>query len=185
MTVRTTMAELIVDLRAMTDAGTSDYTVGGVTFWSDQQLQDVLDGRRAAVRFIQMSAQPDYANGAFSYTDYILPAENMEGGTLLQVLDNTGGTVGGWTFDRNRGVVTFATDQAGASRFVTGRSYNVNLAAADVWRKKAAHYATAYDVSTDNHSLKRSQLIQHCQAMAREFEARGGPASITMERGDC
>jgi hypothetical protein len=68
---------------------------------------------------------------------------------------------------------------------VTGRSYNVNLAAADVWRKKAAHYATAYDVSTDNHSLKRSQLIQHCQVMAREFEARGGPASVTMERGDC
>lgn len=187
MTVRTTMADLILDLRALTDASTSDYTAGGVTFWSDQQLQDALDGRRQAVRFIEMSAQPDYANGAFSYTDYILPAENMEGGTVLQVLDNTGAAVGTalWSFDRNRGVVTFTADTAGASRFVTGRSYNVNLAAADVWRKKAAHYATAYDVSTDNHSLKRSQLIQHCQAMAREFEARGGPASVTMERGDC
>ena len=59
MTVRTTMAELITDLRALTDASTSDYTAGGVTFWSDQQLQDILDGRRTAVRFIQMSAQPD------------------------------------------------------------------------------------------------------------------------------
>jgi hypothetical protein len=185
MTVRDTMAELILDLRALTDAGTSDYTVGGVSYWSDQQLQDALDRRRIALRFVEMEAQSDYANGAYTYTDYILPAENMEGGTALIIQDNTGGTVGGWTFDRNRGVVTFATDQAGASRFVTGRSYNVNLAAADVWRKKASHYAAAYDVSTDNHSLKRSQLIQHCQAMAREFEARGGPASITMERGDC
>ncbi|NMC35062.1 MAG: hypothetical protein GYA36_21785 [Veillonellaceae bacterium] len=185
MTVRDTMAELIADLRGLTDANVGDYTVGGVTFWSDQQLQDVLDGRCTAVRFIQMTPAPDYANGVFTYTDYILPAENMEGGTALIIQDNTGGTVGGWTFDRNRGVVTFATDQAGASRFVTGRSYNVNLAAADVWRKKASHYAAAYDVSTDNHSLKRSQLIQHCQAMAREFEARGGPASVTMERGDC
>ena len=56
MTVRDTMAELIADLRALTDAGTSDYTVGGVSYWSDQQLQDALDGRRQAVRFIEMSA---------------------------------------------------------------------------------------------------------------------------------
>lgn len=185
MTVRDTMADLIMELRGLTDANVGDYTVGGVSYWSDQQLQDALDGRRQAVRFIEMSAQPDYANGAFSYTDYILPAENMEGGTLLQVLDNTGGTVGGWTFDRNRGVVTFATDQAGASRFVTGRSYNLNLAAADVWRKKASHYATAYDVSTDNHSLKRSQLVAQAREQMRYYEAMGWPSSVTMERGDC
>ena len=51
MTVRDTMAELIADLRALTDAGTSDYTVGGVSYWSDQQLQDALDGRRQGVGF--------------------------------------------------------------------------------------------------------------------------------------
>lgn len=185
MTVRDTMADLIMELRGLTDANVGDYTVGGVAYWSDQQLQDALDGRRTAVRFIQMTPAPDYANGVFTYTDYILPAENMEGGTLLQVLDNTGGTVGGWTFDRNRGVVTFATDQAGASRFVTGRSYNLNLAAADVWRKKASHYATAYDVSTDNHSLKRSQLVAQAREQMRYYEAMGGPSSVTMERGDC
>jgi len=187
MTVRDTMTELISDLRALTDAGVSDYTVGGMTYWSDQQLQDVLDGRCVALRFVEMEAQSDYANGAYTYTEYTLPVGNIEGGTALSVLDNAGSAIGTalWSFDRNRGVVTFTADTAGASRFVTGRSYNVNLAAADVWRKKASHYAAAYDVSTDNHSLKRSQLIQHCQAMAREFEARGGPASITMERGDC
>ena len=187
MTVRDTMAELIADLRALTDAGVSDYTVGGMTYWSDQQLQDALDGRRIALRFVEMEAQSDYANGAYTYTEYTLPAANIEGGTALSVLDNAGSAIGTalWSFDRNRGVVTFTADTAGASRFVTGRAYNLDLAAADVWRKKASHYAAAYDVSTDNHSLKRSQLIQHCQAMAREFEARGGPASITMERGDC
>jgi hypothetical protein len=181
------MADLIMELRGLTDAGVGDYTVGGMSYWSDQQLQDILDGRRQAVRFIEMSAQADYSGGSFTYTDYILPAENMEGGTLLTVLDNTGAAVGTalWTFDRNRGVVTFTTDQAGASRFVTGRSYNVNSAAADVWRKKAAHYATAYDVSTDNHSLKRSQLVAQAKEQMRYFEAMGGPSSITMERGDC
>ena len=187
MTVRTTMADLILDLRALTDASTSDYTAGGVTFWSDQQLQDILDGRRMAVKFAQMSASPDYSNGVYSYTEYILPTENMEGGTLLTVLDAAGSAQGTalWSFDRNRGVVTFTTDQAGAARFVTGRSYNVNLAAADVWRKKAAHYAVAYDVSTDNHSLKRSQLLAQAREQMKYYEAMGGASSITMERGDC
>ena len=187
MSVRSTMADLIADLRAMTDAGTTDYTIGGVSFWSDQQLQDILDGRVISMHHDQMSAIPEYANGAYTYTEYILPLSNVEGGTALTVQDITGAAVGTalWSFDRNRGVVTFTADQAGAPRFATGKAYNVNLAAADVWRKKAAHYATAYDVSTDNHSLKRSQLVAQAREMVKYYEAMGGPGSITMERGDC
>ena len=54
-----------------------------------------------------------------------------------------------------------------------------------MWRKKASHYATAYDVSTDNHSLKRSQLVAQAREQVRYYEAMGGASSITMERGDC
>ena len=187
MTVRATMADLILDLRGLTDASTSDYTAGGVTFWTDQQLQDILDGRVVSMHFAELGAIPEYANGVYTYKEYVLPLGNVEGGTALTIMDNVGVAQGTalWSFDRNRGVITFTNDQAAAPRFATGKSYNVNLAAADVWRKKAAHYAVAYDVSTDNHSLKRSQLVAQAKEQMKYFEAMGGASSVTMERGDC
>jgi hypothetical protein len=40
------MTELIATLRGLTNAGTADYTIGTVNFWSDDELQRVLDRHR-------------------------------------------------------------------------------------------------------------------------------------------
>jgi hypothetical protein len=57
---------------------------------------------------------------------------------------------------------------------LTGSSYDLQSAAADVWRRKASHVApTSFDFSTDNHSVSRSQVYQHCLEMAEFYEDRG------------
>jgi glutamate--cysteine ligase len=56
--------------------------------------------------------------------------------------------------------------------------------AADVWRAKAGFAAKLYNISTDNHSLNRAQVQEHCLTMAREFEMRAGPVVSNLYRDD-
>lgn len=186
MTVRSTMVDLITELREMTNTGATDYTITGISYWNDEQLQSKLDAQRIAVRFVSMEYQADYANGAYTYKEYMLPERWMEGGTALTVQDVGGVTIAStdYTFNRDRNTITFTADTGGASRFVSGNAYNLNMAAAAVWTMKAAHVANKYDVSTDNHSLKRSQLVQQYKQMAQEYYDKGTSGSVYMERSD-
>lgn len=182
---RSTLANLITTLRGMADAGTADYTSGGATYWTDDQLEDILDRHETIVNYQSMTARGTQGAGTVSYTEYWTGYRHWEDGATIQ--DASGATMGtaDYSFDANRGRVTFAANTLGAARFVTGTVYDLNLAAAEVWRKKAAYYTKAYDVSTDNHSLKRSQLAAQCLQMARAYEAAGGPTVAYMDRGDC
>lgn len=182
--VRSGMADLILRLRGMTDAGATDYQVAGAYYWSDKHLQDILDANRAKVRLEPMQAIPSYGVGTVLYTEYLTGLADWENSPTIQ--DSTYGTVSssGYTFDAITGAITFTADQAGSARYITGAIYDLPAAAAMVWRKKAAHYAGMYDISTDNHSLKRSQLVQHCLNMAAQYETQGGAGVIQLERGD-
>jgi len=178
---RTELATLRERLRGYTEAGSADYTVGTTSFWGDALLDEVLDRHRADVWFELLVPQISYiGGGSVAYYDYYSGHANYEetsGGTsIFQVQDAVGDTQGTstWTADYQRGRVTFTSDTDGSAMYVTGRSYNLEGAAADIWRQKAAHYANAYDVSTDNHTLNRSQLVKHCREMADYYQALSG-----------
>ena len=47
--MRSTMTDLVNELREMTSAGTADYTLGTITYWSDDDLQGDLDVNRFEV----------------------------------------------------------------------------------------------------------------------------------------
>lgn len=191
---RTSMADLITSLRGLTNAGTADYTISGtaaIVYWTDNQLQAVLDRHVYTARHEALRPLPTTgAGGSVSYFDYQSNwrfFESTDGGTARFIVQNeTGATVGtaAWTADYPRGLVTFGTTTAGLSRYVTGYSFDMNAAAADVWTQKAAHYVTAYDVSTDNHALKRSQIITNCLGMAKEYGAGAMAYSVSMDRSD-
>lgn len=191
---RTGMASLITELRGMTEAGTAEYTVAGSSYWTDNQLQDVLDLHREDVIFEQLQMYPVHvAGGSLSYKDFRSSYgfyEATTGGTsIFYVQDSTGSAIGtaNYTPDYRRGQLEFSSDQAGTVYYLTGRSYDLHAAAADVWRKKAAHYApTSFDFSTDNHSIKRSLVYDHCLQMAEFFESQGGNSieSVQLWRGD-
>jgi hypothetical protein len=191
MTARSGLSDLIETLRSMTDAGTGDYTLGTATFWDSDHLQAVLDRHRIDVYFDRLAPIPYRpGGGSVQYFEYQSRWDNFEkttGGTAIFIVENGVGTDQGtadYSVDYMRGRVTFAADQYGTAYYVTGRSYDLNAAAADVWRQKASQAAKLYDVRTDNHGLSRSQIMMHCTQMAAYYANQGRANVIELRRGD-
>ena len=188
--VRAGMDYLIAELRVMGDAGYDDYKVGGVSRWSDKHLQDYLDRYRVDFLEEDLYALQQNRNGTTYYLEYRSQYINLEGvasGTSVFKLDNSAGTnIPGtmWAADYQRGVVTFTNDTLGSSMILTGRSYDLNAAAADVWRAKASNAAKKYDFSTGGQSFHRKQYYDHCIQMAQFYEGLSGPTIISTYRGD-
>jgi hypothetical protein len=181
------MADLISELRGMADAGTSAYSIGTVTYWTDDHLQTVLDQHNTIIDFEAMDYFQQRAGSVYEAKIYYSPYRNFEGTAVIT--DSAGGTISGtaYTFDWRLGRVTFGADQAGSARMISGTIYDLNASAADVWRKKASYYAGAYDVSTDNHNLKRSQLVAQARQMASYYDGLSNAANghqIELFRGD-
>jgi len=194
MTARTGMTQLISDLRVLTEAGASEWVLGTVTFWDDAQLQNVLD--RTVQEFIlsPMDSLPTYSSGGtLLYNDYQIKFGNIEqttGGTaIFYVQDGNYNTVGTalYTSDYRRGKVTFSASTEGTTSFyATGRSYDLNAAAAEVWRIKANHVANSFDFTTDNTSVRKSQVYQHYVDRAEHFESlsTSGVSQAALHRSD-
>jgi len=194
MAARSGMTAIIEELRTMTEAGTAEYTVGTTSYWSDNALQDILDIHRVDVIHNPLIPYPVVGSGGTSlYYDYRSTFgfwEQTTGGTAIFYVQNGGGTTVGtalYTPDYRRGQITFSSDTTGSALYITGRSYDLYAAAANIWRKKAAHYApTSFDFSTDNHTVSRSKVYEHCLQMASYFDGQGNSAieSVEMTRGD-
>jgi hypothetical protein len=170
------MSNTIAELRNMCNAGTADYTLGVTTYWSDNQLQQVLDQYRTDFREA-LEMKPTYTGGSVTYTEFYFSypwVEHAESGTVAwRVETSDGGTVAGtadYVVNYHARNITFDNDQAGTAWLLFGRRYDMNRAAAHVWRHKASSYSAVYDVSTDNHTLKRSQLVENARKMALYYE---------------
>jgi len=189
MAARSGMSNLIAQLRGMTNAGTVDYSIAGVTYWEDERLQEIMDRYRIDITREQLySVQKTVGGGSVEYYEYKSSYgwyEETTGGTAIFIIEAADGTdQTGYTVDYNRGDVTFASDTSGSVYYLTGRSYSMKSAAADVWRQKAAHASASFDFSTDNHSVKRGQVVQHCLDMADMYGGQGKPDIVTLYRSD-
>lgn len=137
-------------------------------------------------------AQPGTAGN--EYYRYQSPYKALEGtaaGTAAFRLYDSGGTVAttGFTVDSLSGLITFDADQEGATYYLDGRSFDLNTAAAECWRLRAASQAGGYDFRVEGRAYSRSQFFTHCRAMAEYYDgiaATSGRAtsSVTIERGD-
>lgn len=190
MTVRTGMANLILEVRRMTNAGTADYSVSAETFWTDQQVQDVLDETREQWVMTPLVADPVYADGVWNYTEYKIPGRNLEelGGTpaAFVVRNASGSAIGtaNYSVDYRARRVVFTADQAGETYYADFRTYDLNLSAARVWEMKAAHLASMVDWESDNHKVKASQEADRALAMAQKFKSMAGPKMSQFRRMD-
>jgi hypothetical protein len=190
MTARTGMTQLIETVRGYVDAGTADYTIGSTAYWSDDEIQRVLDQQRTDFYRDQLQVVQTYGSGTVEYKTYLSSFQNLEessGGTAVFWLENAAGSVLGtalWSADYIRGEITFASDTLGSSVMAYGRSYDLYGAAAAIWRHKAANVSKAYDFSTDNHSLKRSQMMTNFLEMAKYYEGFKAPEVVQLYRED-
>lgn len=189
------MVDMIARLRGFTNAGTADYTVNSIAYWSDDQLQTVLDAHRVDFYAHELEQITATEGGAIVWKTYRAPYRNLEGGTVNFLLVDFQGTPAGtadYTADYPTGTITFSANQAGKSWYLTGRAYDIYATAADIWRSKAAHASAEFDFSTDNHSIKGSQLSIQCLKMADYYERQSmmssllvnGGHTVLIERGD-
>ena len=177
------MQTLIDTVRGYANAAPDEWKVTSgssiVTYWSDDEIQRVLDRHKVEYIHALMDAQPTYESGTPVYKQYLLNATNIESGTAVFKIEDTAGTVSGYSVDYARGIATFTADQSGKSFYWSGFAYDLDAAAADIWRMKASHVAGLVDFSTDGHSVKRSQQAQAYLNMAGYYQNRSASEGVT------
>ena len=183
---RTGMQTLIDTVRGFANAAPDEWEVSTdssiVTYWSDDEIQRVLDRHKQEYIHELMDAQPTYESGSSVYKRYLLGVANVESGTAVFKVEDVSGTVSGYTADYTRGIVTFSTDQSGKSFYWSGFAYDLYAAAADIWRMKASHVAGLVDFSTDGHSIKRSQQAQQYLNMSQYYQSRSASEGVQTSR---
>jgi hypothetical protein len=184
VTCRSGMVDIVKEVRKLANVGPADYTIAGEPYWTDAQIEAVLDKEYEYIVNQPMEAVGTYGTtGTWEYLDYYVGAEWIEqtdGGTATFYIQDTTGAIissSDYSVDYQNGVVTFDSNTSGQVRSVTCYYYDVNAAAAEIWRSKAAYYFSAVDFSTDNHSIKREQIYKHCIEQAEHFESLAEDAS--------
>jgi hypothetical protein len=189
MAVRSGMANPIQRLRALAQAGMTDFTAGLVSYFSDQHLQEFLDRNRVDLFREPLSTVVAYdGSGTAHYHDYYFaPGDYEEGTASFVVATSSGSAVAGsrMEIDYQAGHISFGTvDQGGTSYYLTARKYDMNAAAGRVWRQKASLVASAYDFEADGQRMNRSQLFKQYTQMAQMFESQAAPMTARMVRSD-
>lgn len=186
------MSNLISTIRGFCNAGTADYVIGSTSYFTDDQIQAVLDRYCTPIRQERLFSHP-VGFGQVSYYEYSSRMGNYEettGGTARFIIQDANGTTAGtadWSANYETGRITFNADQAGKIYYLTGFSYDVYAAAADIWGQKGAYYATQMDWSTDGHNVKKSHISKQCEVMEQKYRAMssfGGSSSGEIVRGD-
>lgn len=182
MAVRTGMISLILELRRMTDASSNEVTIDGVQYWTDQQLQDLLDSYRVDVLDLELIPAKQRENGADVYYRYYLPdsvgawVENDP--SVFQVVDEDGNLAAGYTFNTIDRYVLFTSNTSGATRLLRCRYYDLRKTAARVWYEKAGHRVQLIDWKAGGQNLNEDQEYQHCMEMFNGYSGNGGVKSI-------
>lgn len=191
MAVRTGMADLITRVRQMCNIGTASYSGAGTTFYSDQQIQDHLDRHSTHLNYIPLRSEPEYnSGGTLEYHDFYVSVGNLEaatsGSVYWQVYDQENIPVGtaNYSTDYSRGLIRFTADTEGSAYYLRARTYDMNRAAAQIWREQAGFVAMNYDIQLDDQRLNRSQMHKHCMTMAAQFDKLAGARVTRMVRGD-
>jgi hypothetical protein len=196
MSVRTGLTNLVRRLRGMTQAGTADWSIiqgdGSTVFWwSDDQLYEVMDLHATDYFMANLRGQFEQDSGGTVRTfTYYAPAGNLEeatsGTVYWSVRDTTGSVVGtaSYSVEYSGGIVHFNADTKGTVYQLRARSYNLNRAAADLWREKSANAAKYFDFKSDNQSFSKSQFMDHCLKMATYYDNQAGLTVSRMVRTD-
>ncbi len=191
MASREGMAELITEARLMAEAGTADYIIGGGTYWSDEHIQTEFDKTRLVINQEPLMNVSEFTDGTTTFQDYYWDKDNVERfGTVspeIWHLEDVGGSAVGtadYTVNYDAQHIRFDTDTLGSAYYLTYRSHDLNRVASTLWRKKAAHVAQRFDMASDNHDVKPSQLIQHYLSMAKTYAMASSPKVVTMVRTD-
>ncbi len=176
MPVRGTMANLITRVRNLIN----DPTGAGQIF-DDQTIQDILDASRIDVINQPLQGQPTFSGSTIQYLDYFAPMGDFEDLPVLKqyltqvvvpsVYENI---VGHWQFATN----------VFPPVFITGKTYDVYRAAADLLERWSAKWMLSYDFTSDAQSFHRSQVAVQLQKLAATYRRQQRAISLNLSRSD-
>lgn len=187
MTARTSMASFILELRRMTDASATEVKVNNVQYWTDDQLQSILDVYRHDILDLPLLPASQREAGKDVTYRYYIPDEVgswIEYDPLyFSVVDANGNAQSTYTFDNVNRYILFNSNTAGATMLLRCRFFDMRLAAARVWFDKAAHRTALIDWKAGGQNLNEDQEYQHCMAMFVAYSGNDGVKSIMPTTG--
>jgi hypothetical protein len=173
------MAQLIDQVRRMI----GDPGAMCTPYWTDDQIQDELDKNREDFSELELTPMEQvnpvnryirwyafYANWGMWEADYQLQDHSWQ---WIRA-DQADLLLGRWFFKTSQFLPVF----------VTGKSYDVNSAAANLLDAWSASFMTAYDVSTDLQRFSRSQIFKNMQCLACIYRRQGRISEIRTYRSD-
>ena len=159
-------------MRRLTGAGTSEYSIvnqaaATVTYFTDEQIQRVLDSRRVRLARYPVDYEEEYSTSGstvifqHAYVGYKWLEDTAGGGnnTNCNLSDSQGSIIGtaNYTLTPEDGFIAFTSDQRGSARFFTGWMHNPYKAAMDILVSWSTELARQPDFQTDNMRVWRSQ----------------------------
>lgn len=189
MAIRTGMQNLVNRVRALTSAGTAEYVAGTLTYWTDDHLEDVLDRNSRFFVDAPLNWQQQMIGGTAVYYTAFTPYRDLEelasGTARWEVRTGPGISIGtaGYTPDYQNGIITFTASQGGSAYYLTGWTYDVYAAAADVWVERLAHFQDWYDFRADNQTFSRSQAFKNAEKMEAYLRKKAG-SNLVQNHGD-
>lgn len=180
MAARAGMGTIITTLRAYTaEPGTVTY--------SDDTMQAVLDSTRRTHKNLEVKT----IDVDDPYTEYLFPfqvgewVEQNETGSGWALVDSNGDAAPSYTVNYQARLITFASDTSATIYYLSCREYDLNAAAAEIWRRKAAAVAAQVDFETDNHRFAASQKLKHYMEQAAYYEGlAASEGTLEMFRDD-
>lgn len=175
---------LVDRLRGMVGAGSGEYTIEGVSYWTGPQLARLLLSHRVywhdreVLRLETLDAQGvmEVRKGWLVVNGTIDPADP---GTIRSM----GGSVTGWTVSEDGQVLFDTPVQALGTLRWSGFTYDLAAAAADALESWASAVQLHYDVTTDGQSMSRSQKHSQLLKQAAGWRARSLPRSVPFKAG--
>lgn len=175
---RSTMDDLIALVRLQTAATTDDFT--------DDEVESFLDRHRMEVFNDRLTPEVTYEGATSSYKDYLSSDRFYEADAVI--IDGTNATVSAGqsdSFDYLTGRFTFGTGRTDRLR-ISGKTYDLHLACAELLEAWAAKVALDFDFTTDqqtfNRSQKREGLLALAKAQRRQARVGSGRLVRTDER---
>ena len=188
MAVRnSSMSDFILELRRMTDASATEVKVNNVQYWTDDQLQGILDAYRHDVLDLRLMPASQREAGVDVTLRYYIPDEVgtwiENDPTVLTIVDENGVAVTNYTYDPTNRYFLFTSNTNGAIRMMRGRFFDMRLAAARVWFEKAGHRVALINWKAGGQNLNEDQEYQHCMAMFMAYSGNDGVKSIMPNTG--
>ena len=196
---------LLTDLRRMTDTAVGAYTVNSVSYWTDDQLEEIMQGFAVDYDTVPLMSIPQYYNGTWEHRKYRIPKslpvwleyftpaqltanqalaaeDQLDEDVSFYVVDVEGVVVDSstYTYHKGRRTIEFAADTNVTQYYLRVIGYNLNEIAAQVWYDKAAHRVELVDWRGGDHQVKEDQEWKHCMEMAQHYSRYSGMRVTTL-----